>query len=86
MSNRGLDSIFYEGLKYFNANNYKKARECFEISLKTPQYRTVSIEMLFKIEISEGKFSEVRENVNLSDIEEFRKRDLLAQLDNSEYN
>ena len=50
MSNRGLDSIFYEGLKYFNANNYKKARECFEISLKTPQYRTVSIEMLFSSE------------------------------------
>lgn len=86
MNNRGLDSIFYEGLKYFNANNYKKARECFEISLKTTQYRTLSIEMLFKIEILEGKFSEVRENVNLSDIEEFRKRDLLAQLDNSEYN
>lgn len=86
MSKYGLDSIFYEALKYFDANNYKKARDCFLISLKISKYRTASSEMLFKIKIAEGKFSEVRKSVNLSDIEDFRKNNLLAQLDNSEYN
>lgn len=86
MSNRGLESIYYNGVKCFNIGNYQMATENFKASLNLPKFRNLSIEMLFKIAIAQGKYREVRENINLSDIEEFRKRDLLAQLDNSEYN
>lgn len=79
-------ALFQQGVKHFKNNNFNEAIRCFNILKTSEGYRDKSLDMLFKIDIALGKYSDVRKNLILSDIEEYRKMALLGRVDVEEYN
>lgn len=80
-------NAFFNGEREYNNKNYEVARYWYKIAIQDPKYVSKSIEMLFFINVKEGRYDEARNLLNSNyfiDTDTVIKH--LGFLENMEYN